>query len=226
MSTAETRIAQELQRQATMLPPTSGDLPRVHRLGRHRLLVNRIAAVAGVAVLVAVAATGVAALRTGSDTSLVGTRFVFEDGYAATPNETTTLLTECLQDRGLDVSLDVSQSDYAITFDRVVSDAAFRNGITACEAELRGAGYLLPSDNPENIQVAYAQFEALAECYRAAGIEISDPPDIEEFIDNRQAGIPTWSPQAEAIRQVGIEAASAADRTCHIPTPEEVRSEQ
>lgn len=224
MKAVEAHLAQELQRQATTLPTASGDLPRVHRLGRRRLLVIRFTTVAAIAVILAATATGVVDLRTGSDTSLVGARFVFEDGYTATPNEATTLLTECLQDHGFDVSLDVSQSDYAITLDnRVVSDAAFEGGMTICEAELRSAGFLLPGDNPDNLAILYAQFEALAECYRAAGIEISDPPDMEEFVDNRQADIATWSPQAEAIRQVGIEATSAADRTCHVPTLEEVR---
>jgi hypothetical protein len=90
--------------------------------------------------------------------------------------------------------------------------------------ELRGAGLLLPGDDPEHLLVLYAQYEALAECYRAAGIQVSDPPGPDESVDARRAGIPGWSPQAEAIRRVGVDTATRAERACGIPTPEEIMS--
>jgi DNA-directed RNA polymerase specialized sigma24 family protein len=167
------------------------------------------------------AVTGAIALRGGSS-SVVGDggRIVFEDGYALTPAETTTLLVECLQERGLDVT----ESSGGINYDnRNVARSDVEAGVSACEAELRGAGFLLPGDNPENLTVLYLQFEALAECYRSAGIPTSDPPTVDEFIDARQAGIPTWSPQTEAIQHSGVDATTRAEQNCDIPTTEQFR---
>jgi hypothetical protein len=84
------------------------------------------------------------------------------------------------------------------------------------------AGYLLPGDNPANIEIAYQQYEVLAECYRNAGLEISAAPNLDQFIAARQAGSSGWSPQSEAIRQIGTEATTAAEKACHIPTPGEL----
>jgi hypothetical protein len=225
MNTLEHQLVDELHRQADRLPPRSGDLERVQRVGGRWLLAARVASVAGVAVM-AVAVVAVAAvLRGGADPDRLaaGGHTVFEDGFALTPQETTTQLVDCLQGRGLDVV----QAGDAISYDnRVVSDFDFESSLAACEAELRGAGSLLPGDNPENLRVLYAQFEALAECYRDAGIHVSDAPGLDEFVDARQAGIPAWSPQTEAIRQVGVEDATQAERVCDIPTPEEVLSGQ
>jgi len=221
VNTIEEQLTQELQRQADSLPATSGDLQRVHRAGRRRLLASRVASTMTVTIVAFLAVTGAIALRGGSS-SVVGDggRVVFEDGYALTPAETTTLLVECLQDRGLDVT----ESSGGIIYDnRNVARSDFEAGVSACETELRGAGFLLPGDNPDNLTVLYLQFEALAECYRNAGIPTSDPPTVDEFIDARQAGIPTWSPQSEAIQHSGVDATTRAEQNCDIPTPEQFR---
>jgi hypothetical protein len=224
MNTLEHELVDELHRQADGLPPRSGDLERVQRVGGRWLLAARVASVAGVAVMAVAFVAATAVLRGGGtdpDGLATGGRTVFEDGYALTPQETTTLLVDCLQGRGLDV---VQVGD-AINYDnRVVSELDFETGLAECETGLRGAGFLLPGDNPENLRVLYAQFKALAECYRDAGIQVSDAPGLDEFVDARQTGTPAWSPQTEAIRQVGVDDATRAERVCGIPTPEEIIS--
>lgn len=224
MNTLEDRLAEELGRQADELPDHSGDLERVQRIGGRRVHVQRMASIAGVAaVTIGIVATAVI-LNPGinrADNVTPGARTVFEDAYALTPYETATLLVECLADHGLDVA----QAGDSIEFDdRAVAPEEFETETAACQAELSGAGFLLPGDNPDDLRILYAQFQALAHCYEGAGIEISDPPLLDEFIDARQQGAPAWSPQTEARHQVGSEAVTEAERTCSIPTPEQLLS--
>lgn len=222
MNTIEEQLAHELQQEAHDLPAASGDLQRVRLVGRRWLIASRVASITAVAAIAVLAVAGSVALHgKPSEGVAAGGRIVFENGYALTPTETASLLVECLRDRGLDVT----QSSSAIEYDnRIVTDGEFEAAVSVCGAELRGAGFLLPGDNPDHLQVLYAQYVALAECYREAGIQVSDAPTLDDFIDARQAGIPTWSPQGEAIRRSGIDAADQAERGCAIPTPQQFQS--
>jgi hypothetical protein len=218
MSTLERRLTDELRRRAGDLPPAMGNLERVRRSGRHRLMASRLASLAvltAVAVVASLALTG----RPATGTPAADGGVVFEDMVALTPFEATTLTVQCILSKGIAVE----QEGWAIHFSAEnASTAAYDHALEACHNELRRAGYLLPEDNPEYLRVGYAQYLALAECYRAAGIDVPEAPPLEEFVAARRADIPTWSPQQDAIRIAGLEAAQAAEKGCVLPTPKEV----
>lgn len=221
MTSMEKQLADELQRQADRVPAASGDSERVHRVGSRRLLVSRVASIAGVAAtMFVVIAAAVMLQGRANETGLASSGD--QGSYALSPNETTTMIVDCLQQQGLDVT----QSDNGITNDnRVVTDDEFELEVEECQDRLRRNGFLLPGDNPEHLEVLYAQYQALAECYRGAGIEVSPAPDVNTFIEARQEGASVWSPQMEATRQVGRDEVTQAEKDCAIPTPEQIRSD-
>ncbi len=221
MSTLERHLAEELQRRAGDVPPAMGNLERVRRVGRHRLMASRLASLV-VLTAVTVAASLVLTGRPATGRPVADGGMAIEDMVALTPLEATTLTVKCLQGKGIAVV----QDDEAIMFAAdTVTTSVYDRAVATCENELRGAGYLLPKDNPEYLRVGYVQFLALADCYRAAGILVPDPPSLDAFVAARRAGIPTWSPQQDAIRIAGLEAAQAAEEGCVLPTPEEVWAE-
>jgi hypothetical protein len=218
MSTLERRLADELRRRAGDLPPAMGNLERVRRAGRLRLMASRLTSLAvltAVAVVASLALTG----RPATGTPAADGGAAVEDLVALTPVEATTLTVQCLRGKGLVVE----QDEEAIQFrGEDATTSMYDEAFQACQNELRRAGYLLPEDNPEYLRVGYAQYLALAECYRAAGIDVPEAPPLEDFVAARRADIPTWSPQQAAIRIAGFDAAMAAEEGCVLPTPEEV----
>lgn len=216
----EEQLADELERQADRVPAASGDLRRVRRVASRRLLVSRVASIAGIAAAMFVVIAAAVMLQGRANETDVASAGV-EGGYALSPNETTTMLVDCLQQQGLDVT----QSGNGITYDnQVVADDEFELGVKECQDSLRRSGFLLPGDNPEHLEVLYVQYQTLAECYRGAGIEISQAPDLDTFIEARQEGASVWSPQTEATRQVARDEVAQAEQGCAIPTPEQVTS--
>jgi hypothetical protein len=218
MNTLERRLAEELQRKAGDLPPAMGNLERVRRAGRHRLMASRLASLAvltAVAVVASLALTG----RPATGTPAADEGVAVEDLVALTPLEATTLTVQCILSKGIAVE----QEGWTIHFSAEnASTAAYNQALAVCESELRRAGYLLPGDNPEYLRVGYAQYLALADCYRAAGIPVPEAPPFEDFLAARRADIPSWSPQQDAIRIAGMEAAQEAEKGCVLPTPQEV----
>jgi len=216
----ETDIVKDMKRLEAALPSASGNLDSVRRRGRRDLFATRVLSIAVVGIVIAAGAIGLTGMdRNVSSPVIVADLHVFDGGFALSPLEEASHLTACLQQKGLDVI----QEGTGISFDNtIVDEAEFEVGIDQCQAELRSAGYLLPGDNPDNIEIAYRQFQVLAECYEGAGISISTPPGLQEFIAARQAGGSGWSPQSEAISQVGQDATAAAEQACHIPTPGEL----
>lgn len=216
----EEQLTDELQRQADRVPAASGDFQRVRRVGGRRLIASRVASIAGIAATMFVVIAAAVTLQGRPSETNVAAGGV-EGTYALSPNETSTRLVDCLQQRGLEVT----QSENGITYDnRVVSDDEFELGIEECQDDLRRSGFLLPGDNPEHLEVLFAQYQELAECYRKEGIKISQAPDLDTFIEARQHGASAWSPQTEAIQQVGRDDATQAEDGCAIPTPEEATS--
>lgn len=216
MTKLEERIRESLNAAADSLPETG-----VVTTGRSSWRPRGIVIGTAMAIVVAVVIGGTAMVWNSSiGASDVGAApAVFDDGYALSPYEMATLMVKCLQEQGLDVT----QEGNAIGFDdRVVSESDFETTSQACKARLRAAGFLLPEDNPDNLRVLYQQYEALADCYRSAGIEISDAPSVEVFIETYRSGTGSWSPQAEARETVGIETSQAAELGCHIPSAEEI----
>jgi len=205
----ERNLAAELERQARAVPSASGNMSEVRQRGHRTHLMVRAFSVAA-AVFVLVGAGAIVFLRGSPVTGpiVVANVHVFDDGFALSPLEEASHIVACLQEQGLDVT----QEGTGITFNNtVVDEAEFEAGVDRCLSELRSAGYLLTGDDPRNIEIAYRQFEVLAECYRSAGIEISAAPDLEEFIAHRTAGSSGWSPQSEAIREVGIDATTEGE---------------
>jgi len=220
----ERNLTAELERQARAVPSASGNMSEVKRRGRRDLFILRTISVTA-AILVGAGAVSLLFLQGGSGSGpmIVADVHVFDAGFALSPLEEASHIVACLQEKGLDVT----QEGTGITFDNtVVNEAEFEAGVDMCLSSLRSAGYLLPGDNPANIEIAYQQYEVLAECYRSAGIEISAAPDLNEFIAQRTGRSYGWSPQSEAIREVGIDATTEADRACHIPTPGELGSSE
>lgn len=216
----EEQLTDELQRQADRVPAASGDFQRVRRVGSRRLLASRVASIAGIAATMFVVIAAAVMLQGRASETNVAADGV-EGTYALSPHETSTRLVDCLQERGLEVT----QAENGITYDnRVVSDDEFELGIDECQDDLRRSGFLLPGDNPEHLEVLFAQYQELAECYREAGIDISQAPDLDTFIEARQEGASVWSPQTEAIRQIGREEVTQAEEGCAMPTPEQVTS--
>lgn len=196
-------------------------------------MMARIGGVAALAVLVVATASAVAALQgTPSPTRVAdgGGDPGPQEGYALTPRQNAILLAECMEDRGVEVvrngtgitpaqdpntSPVPGEASQRSRMDQQVFDETLR----ACEETLADSGYLLPGDDPAYLTTLYTQFAALARCYRSAGIAVSDPPDIADFIATRREGDHGWSPQQEAERLAGVAAAREAEKHCDVPSP-------
>ncbi|MFZ0625852.1 MAG: hypothetical protein WAN34_05090 [Acidimicrobiia bacterium] len=219
MTKLENRIREGLNGAAQALPDTAITTTEKPSSRRRAVLTG------AAAVMLIVGLIGGTALIWNSSSRAIGpgaAPAIFDNGYALSEHETATLMVKCLQEQGLDVT----QRGNGIEFDdRIVSESDFEAESQSCRARLRAAGFLLPGDNPDNIKVGYAQYEALADCYRSVGITISEAPPLDQFIDDYQFGTSLWSPQDQAIQQVGRDATQAAENGCHIPTPEEVWSD-
>lgn len=163
-----------------------------------------LAAAIGVLVLVASAcgsdsgSSGVAqASDSGADSTATATGTSTTGLAASDPEQAQLDFAQCMRARGLDFEDPRPDANGNLQFQRPTGDfdqAAFQDGLEACQDLLAGAGNVLPDFDSTEFQDAQLEF---AQCMRDEGVDFPDP-EPGQGLGARAAQIDTNDPTTAA----------------------------